>query len=309
MTFTRAIGVSISQSTMSGSELQYCSVYRTKSDGTPELVNPTQTGLQDKWTHESLFNLIKNSTIDEPTIVGIDYPLSFPEAFLREFDESCDFDIIAEGIANGKIQEYSENYSIYRLNENDVEIDSIESGVNTWQRRTECRRFPKFVFLPGKPKEVPIDRQGHILAHWTLKRKLRELRSIQNNIHLWPFDGWKVLEGKSCLVEAYPPCRVEPCSLIGHTAYHNQNADRIASWLQQITKDGSISSMLKPNLPDDVRSCAMKEGWILGEEWDTSYLECTNRDLNESDSLKPKENSNCALHKAIQFLCGGRKKG
>ena len=54
MTFTRAIGVSISQSTMSGSDLQYCSVYKTKNDGTPELVIPPKTGLQNKWTHESL---------------------------------------------------------------------------------------------------------------------------------------------------------------------------------------------------------------------------------------------------------------
>lgn len=306
MKFRKAIGISISKPTITGSVLQYCSVCSTESDGNVEFVCPKSQSLQRNWTYDSLFGWIRSVTNNVPAIVGIDFPFSFPKAYLKEFDDSCDVKEIAERVANGEIHENTGNFSIYRLKEEDLTADGIDSGINTWQRLTECKRFPKFVFLPGKPEEVPNDTQGQILGHWTLKREFWELRS--EKIHLWPFDGWEVLEGRSCLVEAYPPVQSVICSSEDRTNYHEQSAREIASWLWSIVQNERIVSMLNPNLPDDVRNSAMKEGWILGEEWDSFDSNSVNENIDESAAPISEENCNF-LQKIIQFLCKYAKRG
>jgi hypothetical protein len=81
--------------------------------------------------------------------------------------------------------------------------------------------------------------------------------------HFWPFDGWRVPEGKSAIVEVYPALWSRSFSQEDRDP-HQHDAYSVATWLRNADADGSLARFFAPNLSDQERATAEFEGWILG---------------------------------------------
>lgn len=93
---------------------------------------------------------------------------------------------------------------------------------------------------------------------------LRRIRNeVGDKIHVWPFDGWDVPDGKSVIAEIYPSIfrkRYPKDDRSGdqHDAYC------VARWLTESNERGLLERYFDPPLTDNERNVADLEGWILG---------------------------------------------
>ena len=93
---------------------------------------------------------------------------------------------------------------------------------------------------------------------------LRFLRSrAGERIHFWPFDGWRIPQGKSAVVEVYPALWTHSFPRDGRDS-HQQDAYAAAAWLSRSDQDGNLERFLRPSLTAHERQVAEIEGWILG---------------------------------------------
>ena len=93
---------------------------------------------------------------------------------------------------------------------------------------------------------------------------LRYLRQrLEERVHFWPFDGWKVPVGKSALVEVYPTLWSKSLPREGRTP-DQHDAYVAASWLQRMDKDGRLGKFFKPDMLPGQYPVAQVEGWIFG---------------------------------------------
>ena len=93
---------------------------------------------------------------------------------------------------------------------------------------------------------------------------LRDVRrKVGDHCHFWPFDGWNVPTGKSCVVEVYPSLFSKRYPREDRET-HQQDAYAVASWLRRIDENGSLHSYFAPSMDTEERRIAEIEGWILG---------------------------------------------
>lgn len=93
---------------------------------------------------------------------------------------------------------------------------------------------------------------------------LRRIRNeVGEKIHFWPFDGWRVPDGKSVLAEVYPS--------IFRNRYPKQdrNSDQqdaysLARWLKEADERGILDGYFEPALTNQEKLVSELEGWILG---------------------------------------------
>ena len=131
-------------------------------------------------------------------------------------------------------------------------------GNARWRRLTEERA--------GRAKSVfNFDVQGsvakstHAGIPW-----LRFIRQhLGSRVHFWPFDGWTIPVGRSALAEVYPALWSRSFAAEGRTP-DQHDAYSIAAWLTCADRDGSLGTLLKPDLTPPERVVAQVEGWILG---------------------------------------------
>ena len=82
-------------------------------------------------------------------------------------------------------------------------------------------------------------------------------------MHFWPFDGWKVPDGKSVIAEIYPSIFKNRFPRGDRTA-DQQDAYSVARWLTEMDERGFLSQYFQPSLTDKEQNVADLEGWILG---------------------------------------------
>jgi hypothetical protein len=104
-----------------------------------------------------------------------------------------------------------------------------------------------------------VAKSTHAGIPW-LKR-IREAAGA--HVHIWPFDGWTVPEGKAVIAEVYPSIfrnryARERRSADEHDAY------AVARWLSECAARGVLGRYLDPPLTVHERAAAEREGWILG---------------------------------------------
>ena len=254
--FRRYIGIDYSGAETPTSSLKGLRVYEGSRDALPIEVQPPPSP-RKYWTRRGIAEwLVECLTEDMPTLVGIDHGFSFPlryfeihhlepdwQTFLDDFhkhwptdDENTYVDFIRDGLrGNG----------------------GARSGSARWRRLTEERAGAKSVFHFDVPGSVA--KSTHAGLPW-----LRFLRkNLGNQVHFWPFDGWKVPAMRSALVEVYPSLWSKSFSREGRTA-DQHDAYTAAAWLRQSDLDGSLNKFLKPSLLPGEYPLAEVEGWILG---------------------------------------------
>jgi hypothetical protein len=216
--------------------------------GQCELVRPGQN-----WSRREVANwLLEILKKPEPMIVGIDHGFSFPISWFEthgirknwgDFLEvlSKDFPADQQG---SKVDDFRKN-------------PRNRPGNARWRRQAEIRCEAKSVFHFGVPGSVA--KSTHAGIPW-LNVFRKELGS---KLHFWPFDGFRVPDGKHVLAEAYPSLWRKGDAPPGLTA-DEFDALTIAKTLSDADDSGELESMLQPELSEQEKRSAEVEGWILG---------------------------------------------
>ena len=257
--FERTIGIDYSGRQTADTRSKYLQVYETWRESRPLKVQSTE-GKRKNWTRRRIAEWLKvELKASAPTIVGIDHAFSFPQvyfetyrlpfcwgSFLNDFRKYWPTD--CEGIIPSKLYNNGGGKVVHR------------DGRTRWYRRTEMHNNAKSVFHLKVPGQVAMSTRAGLPF-------LRELRKALLDVHFWPFDGWKVPRGKSCLVEAYPSLYHEHYPREGGYSDDEWDAYVTAKWMQKADEKGCLKTLLNPDLPDSVREAAHYEGWILGVTW------------------------------------------
>lgn len=255
MKFQRTIGIDYSGAETADSSLKGLRVYRT-DDGGPALEVSPPPGPKKYWTRRALANwLIATLSEPVPTIVGIGHGFSFPEAYFKRYGVLRDWDSFLEDFQNYWPTDAPSTYVDFLLMGRKP-TGLARSGDPRWRRHTElaCRAKSLFQF-EGQGQVATATHAGIPF--------LRLLRRALPALHFWPFDGWEVPAGRSCVAEAYPRL----CSGTYPTEDRTpdqQDAYATALWLRDAGADGRLQAALSPELRSAVRKAASFEGWILG---------------------------------------------
>jgi hypothetical protein len=110
-----------------------------------------------------------------------------------------------------------------------------------------------------------FDVQGSVAksTHAGIPWLRRIKQAVGKQVHFWPFEGWKVPEGRSVIVEIYPSLVRNRYPRDGRTK-DQQDAYAIARWLSDLDQNGFLDRYFDPPLTDEQRQVADLEGWIFG---------------------------------------------
>lgn len=191
-------------------------------------------------------------------MVGIDHAFSFPLCYFATHDLKPDWPAFLDDFQHHWPTE-GDDVWVRDVRSGRVGDAARRMGSKGCFRSTELRtKTAKSVFNFDQ-KQGCVAFSTHAGIPW-----LRFIRGeLGSRVHFWPFDGWKVANGRSAIVEVYP-------ALWKHLfPYDNRTADQhdafcIAAWLARADTEGRLSGVLNPPLSPAERAVAQVEGWILG---------------------------------------------
>ena len=255
MQFQRTIGVDYSGAETADSSLKGLRVYMTEHGGPSREIGPPRSPKR-YWTRRALAEWLTLTMAEPiPTIAGIDHGFSFPDAYFEQYRLPRNWDLFLDDFcAHWPTDEPKLYVDFLRLGPN--ASGAARSGKRTWRRHVEVLSRAKSVFH--------FDVQGQVAksTHAGLPF-LKSLRRALPALHCWPFDGWRIAPGQSCLVEVYP--RLYSGNYPNEDRTSDQHdAYATAAWLRDVDADGRLASNLHPNLSEPLRERARYEGWILG---------------------------------------------
>ena len=259
--FERTIGIDYSGRQTADKRLKQLQVYETWKNSEPDKVRPPEEPGYN-WTRRILADWLKEELKDSPpTIVGIDHAFSFPQIYFETHEiPFCWVSFLGDFCKHWPT--HLKDVVPYHLNKNGGEKVDRRRGRTKWYRRTEMHNDAKSVFHFNVPGQVAMSTHAGLPFLWELRKYLLELK-----VHFWPFDGWEVPSGQSCLVEAYPSLYCNHYPKEGTYSEDERDAYATAKWMQAADQDGNLKELLNPDLPDSVRTAAHYEGWILGQKW------------------------------------------
>jgi hypothetical protein len=193
---------------------------------------------------------------DRLALVGIDHGFSFPLQYFTQHSLAHDWPTFLEDFQRH-----------WPTHEDHVYVDFVREGIHgngrarsgspRWRRLAEERVGAKSVFHFDVPGSVA--KSTHAGLPWL--RLLRERTA--GHVHIWPFDGWTIPQGRSLVVEVYPVlCRAMRAQK--KLTSDQQDAYAVTAWMRQADLDGRLKEYVAPALTTDERRTAEIEGWILG---------------------------------------------
>jgi len=255
--FNRYIGIDYSGAETPTSSLKGIRVYMCTIDTDPEEVQPSPSP-RKYWTRKGLAQwLVERLNEDIPTIVGIDHGFSFPMKYFIYYQIKPHWDIFLDDFCKHWPTDEDHMYVCF-VRDGCHGDGASRKGSPGWKRIAEERTGrAKSVFHFNVPGTVASS--THAGIPW-----LRFIRqNVSKNLHLWPFDGWDVPEGKSVIAEVYP-------SLWNRTyPKENRTSDQhdawtVATWFKETDLQGKLKGYFKPELHSEEEAAGRVEGWILG---------------------------------------------
>lgn len=255
-TYSRYIGIDYSGAQTPTTSLKGLRVYVADHDEPPREVQPPNSS-RKYWTRRGIAEwLVERLSENTPTIVGIDHGFSFPLDYFQAHGVPLDWDAFLDDFQRH-----------WPTDGDDVWVDFVREGIEgqgadrsgnaRWRRATERRA--------GAAKSVfHFDVQGSVAksTHSGIPW-LRHLRlQLRSRVHFWPFDGWKVPEGCSTLVEVYPALWSPGFSREDRTP-DQHDAYCVAAWLAETDRRGELRAYLTPDLSAKDQDIGRIEGWIL----------------------------------------------
>ncbi len=255
--FNRYIGVDYSGAEVPDASLKGLRVYSADKDSAPREV-PPPVSPKRYWTRKGIAHwLVEQLSSGPPTIVGIDHGFSFPIAYFDRFGVSRDW--------NSFLDDFCAHWP---TDDEHVYVDFVRDGAcgngaarlgqTKWRRVTEVRsKAAKSLF--HFDVQGSVAKSTHAGLPW-----LRFIRRHSSKpVHFWPFDGWKIPEGSSAIVEVYPRRWNRDYPAGGRTP-DQHDAWVVAEWMRSADFDGRLREALRGPEPPADRVAAAIEGWILG---------------------------------------------
>jgi len=255
--FNRYIGVDYSGAETADSSCKGIRVFMAEDSGEPAQIQPPPSPRR-YWTRRGLAEWLREElNRDIPTIVGIDHAFSFPLAYFEKYRLSSDWEDFLVDFQHHWPTDVRNTYVCF-IREDPSERGLKRTGERSWFRVTETwTPTAKSAFGFGVQGEVATS--THAGLPWLLYLR----KQCQRPPHFWPFDGWKIPEGKSVVAEVYPALWMRRFPRDGRDG-DEQAAYAVSAWLQRADRDGSLSAFLNPSLTAEEREAAKFEGWILG---------------------------------------------
>ena len=251
--FNTYIGIDYSGAKASVSRLRQLQIYESMSPLEPVTVQPFDKGATN-WCRKEVARYMKESLLTKPRIiVGIDHGLSFPSGYfnlhkLKNWDEFLNY--------------FSNSWQMDR---DHMYVDFIRNKIVNEESNTDYRLCERWV--PGTKSVFHFDVQGSVAksTHAGLPwiRRLRNDPAIRARTHFWPFDGFRVAEGKSVVAEIFPSLFRRRYKKDDRTD-DQHDAYVVSAWLREMDVRGALVEYFNPPLTLPERQLAQLEGWILG---------------------------------------------
>jgi hypothetical protein len=253
--FERYIGIDYSGAETPSSSLKGLRVYQADRVSPPGELLPAASP-RKYWTRRGVADLlVELLSQDTPTLVGIDHGFSFPLRYFEKYQLPLDWSAFLDDFQRHWPTDEDHTYVDF-VRDGHYGNGAARTGESTWRRITEVRtRRAKSVFhfhVPGS-----VAKSTHSGLPW-----LRYIRQ-RTGVHFWPFDGWRIPAGRSAVAEVYPAMWSKKFPPDGRDP-HQHDAYSIAAWLRWADNDSSLPAFLDVSLPEQERSIAEIEGWILG---------------------------------------------
>ncbi len=254
--FQKYVGIDYSGAKTPTCSLKGIRVYEASQDQLPIEIQPPPSP-RKYWTRRGVAEwLVEYLSNNSEILVGIDHGFSFP---LRYFE----FNFL-EPDWPSFLDDFQQHWP---TDEDDTYVDFIRDGLwgngtarsgnAKWRRLTEERASAKSVFHFDVPGSVA--KSTHAGLPW-----LRFIRQkLSNQIHFWPFDGWKIPDNRSVVAEVYPSLWSKSYPRKNRTS-DQHDAYTAAAWLRQTDLNGDLLNFFKPSLLPGEYAVARIEGWILG---------------------------------------------
>lgn len=254
--FERYIGVDYSGAETCESSLKGLRVYQADHSSAPSEVAPP-SGLRRYWTRKTIAHwLVDRLSESALTLVGIDHGFSFPLQYFEKYGLPHDWPAFLDDFQKHWPTDEDNTYVDF-VREGECGNGASRCGDSRWRRITEIRAGAKSVFHFDVPGSVA--KSTHAGIPWLRFLRMR----AGDQVHFWPFDGWKVPSGKSAVVEVYPALWSHSFPRGGRNS-DQQDAYAAAEWLRRSDLDGSLERFFSPRLTAREREVVEIEGWILG---------------------------------------------
>ncbi len=255
MAFDRYIGIDYSGAQTPTQSLPGLRMYMADRISMPVEI-PPPPGPKWYWTRRGIAErLVEMLSEGTPTLVGIDHGFSFPLRYFEKYNLPHDWGAFLDDF---QLHWPTDNEYTYveSVREGSYGNGAARTGRSKWRRIAEIRaRGAKSVFHFNVQGSVA--KSTHSGLPW-----LRYIRS-RTDAHFWPFDGWRIPEGKSAVAEVYPALWSKSFPQEGRNS-HEQDAYSIAAWMRGADMNESLAGFLDLHLEKKERKIAEIEGWILG---------------------------------------------
>jgi hypothetical protein len=197
--FERYIGTDYSGAETCESSLKGLRVYMADRANEPSEIAPPSSPRKN-WTRKAIAHwLVEHLSEPVATLVGIDHGFSFPLRYFEKYGLPHDWPAFLDDFQEHWPTDEAATYVDF-VREGECGSGAARCGNSRWRRITEMRAGAKSVFHFDVPGSVA--KATHAGIPW-----LRFLRkSLEDRVHFWPFDGWKVPLGKSAVVEVIRHC-------------------------------------------------------------------------------------------------------
>jgi hypothetical protein len=255
MTFDLRIGIDYSGRETPIARTPGLQVYVASGDEEPRSVRSPKApdGSNWNWCRKEIAEwLIDQALSQVKFLAGIDHGFSFPISYFEKYKLKT---------WQGYLEDFCKHWP---TDDDHTYVDFIREkgpariGASTDFRLTEkWTSSAKSVFL--------FDVQGSVAksTHAGIPWLRRIKKAVGKHVHFWPFDGWKVPEGRSVIVEIYPSLVRNRYPKDGRTK-DQQDAYAIARWLREMDGNGFLGRYFDPPLTEGQRRVADLEGWIFG---------------------------------------------
>lgn len=255
--FRRYIGIDYSGAGTPKASLKGLRVYLATAEESPSEVPPPPSP-RKYWSRSEVAYWLRERLLENvPTIIGIDHAFSFPDKYFVKHELPRNWRTFLEDFH--KHWPTDEDIFVDFVRDNIVGNGAARKGSSKWRRLTDVR-------ARGAKSPFQFDVQGSVAksTHSGLPWLLFLDRHCGKRVHFWPFDGWKIAEGKSTIVEVYPSLWKHQFPSQHHLTSDQQDAYTIAAWLRQADENGKLLEGFEPKLLQEERELAAYEGWILG---------------------------------------------
>ncbi|HWF46235.1 MAG TPA: hypothetical protein VG168_04465 [Bryobacteraceae bacterium] len=265
--FELYVGIDYSGAQTPNDSLKGLRVYTAEPASAPREVHPPPSPRR-YWTRREIAEWLRGLLAREKrALVGIDHGFSFPMRYFVEHHVRLNWPAFLEDFVLH-----------WPTGENYMSVDFVRDGFHgngpartgdaRWRRLTDVRARAKSVFQFDV--QGTVAKSTHAGIPWLLY--LRKHAARTRPIHFWPFDGWRVPQGRSVVAEVYPKLWSANYPRENRDP-HQHDAYSIAAWMRQTDADGSLEDYFDPGLSGFDRITAGVEGWILGVMADPSSHE------------------------------------